>query len=242
MLDDRGAPRGPEPPRIAASPTVCDGRSGAPAVTARVAAFVCPEVERIGREVGFPLAVIAATSDPDRHAAHLTATWHAGWSPRTREDWVMPFDFGMLLSEDVHYRQVPFDRRWLGRFSLPDGVTLASGCLVVELPPGASAADLSAILRTGLADSAYDRVARRPDRVRQRYSTSRPAVVTPRYALVTPGDVDRLVAVDDLFAFRPADLAALAQAVAHARDALKVGIAMVCSRDEPGAAREDSHA
>lgn len=61
-------------------------------------------------------------------------------------------------------------------------------------------------------------MARRPDRVRRRYATCRPVVVAPRYALAVPGDVERLVAVDDLFAFRPADLAGLAVAMAGAAE------------------------
>lgn len=53
-----------------------------PPPLAHVSAFVCRELERIGREVGFPLAVRAATSDPGRHAARLSKAQHVGWSAR----------------------------------------------------------------------------------------------------------------------------------------------------------------
>ncbi len=201
---------------------------------------MCPEVARIGREVGFPIAVIAATFDPERYAARLSATRHAGWSPRTQADWCMPFDDGLALPADLAYRQLRFDRRWLGQSPLPVGVTLASGSLVVDLPPGKCAADLSGVLHAGLADAAYDRVARRPDRVRHRFARNGPAVVLPRYSLVTPGDIERVVAVDDLFAFRPADLANLAAAVACALDALAMTFALTHSGDGRRGAFEDA--
>ena len=224
--------------------SVRDGGPDGPrrARAAHVAAFVCPEIARVGREVGFPVAVIAATTDPDRYAARLSATRHAGWSPRDYDDWCMPFDDGLTLPADLAYVQLRFDARWLGPRLLPDGVTLDAGSLVVDLPPGSCAADLSAVLRAGLVDSAYDRVARRPDKVRHRHATRRPVVVAPRYSLLRPGNIERVVAVDDLFAFRPAGLADLARAVALAVDALVMGSAMAAASNREHVGGGLSHA
>ncbi len=182
---------------------------------ALVAAFVCRKTESIGREVGFPVAVIAATADPARHAARLTATWHAAWTPRDA-DWFMPFDEGLTIPSDVAYAQLPFDARWLGGAPLPSGVVLEDGCMRVGLPGSLAIADLSAILCCAMADLAFDRVARRPDRVRHRHITHRRTLVAPRYALMVPGDVTRVRLVEDLFSFRPRDLHAVAAQVAKA--------------------------
>ena len=75
--------------------------------------------------------------------------------------------------------------------------------LTVALPEGTALCDLASVLRAGLADLAFDRVARRPDRVRHRYATGRPVVVAPRYSLLTPGDVERVTVAEDLFHFGP---------------------------------------
>lgn len=94
-----------EPPGPASDPIVrCVGQRIADRRTAHVFAFVCRKVERIGREVGFPLAVIAATSDPERHATRLSVTRHAGWSPRTPAEWFMLFDDGLTLPGDLECR------------------------------------------------------------------------------------------------------------------------------------------
>ncbi len=224
-------PETPTSLRSSGKPTISPARSeGLRGRLARVAAFTCRETERIGRELGLPLAVIAATSDPERHAARLSATRHAGWSPRTYDDWCLPFDDGFATPQDLTYAQLPFDRRWLGPRALPRGVNLDAGSLVVELPRGASAADLSAVLRAGLADASYDRVARRPDRVRRMYAARRPVVVAPRYSLLVPDDIMRVEAVTDLFSFRPCDLANLATTVSLSLDALVVGAAMSARR------------
>ena len=201
--DDRGAsapdPTRPRPPRGQAS----------------IAAFVCRETEGLGREVGFPLAIISATAHVGRHAARLSATLYAGCMPREYRDWPLCFDEGYAPPSDLAYRQLDLDPRWLGPAALPRDVVLEAGSLGVTLPEGASVADLSAALRTNLANLSFDRVVRRPDRVRHRYRTHRPVVVAPRYALVAPGDIERVTVADDLFKFHPCDLAKVAGALSR---------------------------
>lgn len=183
---------------------------------AYVAAFLCAGTERIGREVGFPLAVIAATADPDRHAKRLSVTRHAAWTPREGGADAIALDDASGLASEFAYRQLAFDRRWLGPATLPAGVGLDRGALTVELPSGASVEDLSALLCSGLSDHAFESVARQPDRVRHRFATRRPVVVAPRYASLVRDGTAELFPVDNLFRFRPRDLAELASALALA--------------------------
>jgi hypothetical protein len=183
-------------------------------LTTTVAAFVCAGTVRLGSEVGFPVAVLAATGDPVRHAEHLGATFHAGWRPNEGST-PIPFAAASDPSEFT-YHQLPFQRDWLDDLTLPRGVRLRDGALVVDLPAGASPEDLSSLLRIGLDDMSYERVARLPDQVRHRVETGRPALVAPRYALAGAGDVGRLVPVDDLFRFGPHDLPKVVAAVALA--------------------------
>ena len=183
-------------------------------LTATVAAFVCAGTVRLGREVGFPIAVVAASSDPARHAEHLGATFHAAWRPN---EGPTPIAFAAASDpSEFAYHQLAFDPDWLGGLTLPSGVRLRDGALVVDLPSGASPDDLSSLLRIGLDDLSYERVARLPDRVRHRFETGRPMVAVPRYALAEAGDVSRLLPVDDLFLFRPHDLPRFVSAVALA--------------------------
>ncbi len=195
------------------------GRRGRVRV-ALVVAFVCPEPQRLGNLLGFPLAVIAATSDPARHAARWSATWQGAWTSRDADEWFVAFDEGDAGPLDVAYRQFAFDGRWLGGAVLPRGVTLRDGCLAVDPPRSSSPADLSAVMRLGLTDLSVERVARRPEYVRRRFASNRPTRVAPRYALAVPGDVTRLVPVDDLVRFHPGDLAKGAQILAMAVDSL----------------------
>lgn len=189
---------------------------------ASVAAFVCDETERLGREVGFPVAVVAATADPARHAAWLAATLYGACTPREGEGHAFPFGEGEVPPRDLRYRQLRFDPRWMGSARLPSGTSIDDGCLRVDLPRGTCVADLAAILRPGLAELSFDHVARRPDRVRHRHATRRPVSVGPRYALARPGDVGRVVACEDLFRFGPGDLATLASVVALGVDTLSL--------------------
>ena len=180
-----------------------------------VAAWVCPETERIGRSVGFPVAVVAATGDPSRHAARLATTEYAAWSPREWRGWVLPFDGGEAYGPDLAYRQIEFQPRWLGGAPLPDGVEIEDGRLKAHLPTGVEPSDLAALLRAGLGRMSFEHVVRRPDQVRYRYHTGREVVVPPRYALVRPRDIDHVVPAEDLYRFRPRDLSRVATVLAR---------------------------
>lgn len=207
----------------------------APVGEAFVSAFVCAGTERIGRSAGFPVAVVAASHEPGLHAGFLSATRHAGWSVGTAGGTAFASDGDDPM--DFIYRVLPLDPRWLGRTPLPTGVRIARGSLAVALPAGASVRDVSSLLCSGLAGSSYERVARRPERVRQRLATGRPPLVSPRYAMASPGDDARLAPVDDLFHFRPRDLPTVAAALA-----LAVGsLALACGLD-PAASRDDAGA
>lgn len=213
-------------------------RRCAPSGEAFVSAFVCAGTERIGRSAGFPLAVVAASHEPGLHAAFLSATRHAGWSVGADGGTAFASDGDDPM--DFIYRVLPFDPRWLGRAPLPAGVGIARGSLTVALPAGASVRDVSSMLCSGLAGSSHERVARRPERVRQRLATGRPPLVSPRYAMASPGDDARLVPVDDLFHFRPRDLPVVAAALALAVGslALACGLDADAGRDDAGAGHD----
>lgn len=206
-------------------------------LTATVAAFVCAGTLRLGREVGFPVAVVAATVDPTRHAEHLGATFHAGWRP-SEESTSIAFAAASDPSEFT-YHQLPFERDWLDGLTLPRGVRLRDGALVVDLPSGASPDDLSSLLRIDLDDLSYERVARLPDEVRHRIETGRPVLAAPRYALAGAGDVGRLVPVDDLFRFRPCDLPRVVSAVALAVASLRLVVGSGLAGVDSSATRAD---
>ena len=193
---------------------VGDTRAEPPGAVAYVAAFVCAGTERIGREVGFPLAVIAATEDPARHATRLSMTRHAAWTPRGGGAAPIVLDDERGVVSEFAYRHLPFDHRWLGKAPLPAGVGLVRGALIVELPFGTSADDVSVLLCSALSERTFESVARQPDRVRHRFATKRALVVAPRYASPTCDGHEGLIPVDDLFWFRPRDLAELATALA----------------------------
>ncbi|WP_237478663.1 hypothetical protein [Lichenibacterium dinghuense] len=195
-----------------------------------LAAFVCAGTAKLGEEVGFPVAVVAAVADPARHATHLTETFHAAWKAN---DGKAPIAFAAAAeAEEFAYDHLPFERNWLDGTPLPAGVHLRRGALVVDLPPGASPDDLSSLLQAGMDDMSYEKVARRPDQVHHRFRTGRSLVAAPRYALAGSGDVGRLVPVDDLYRLRPHDLPKIAAALALAVASLGLAVGM----DVPGCA------
>ena len=185
-----------------------------------VAAFASPETERLGRRLGFPVAVVAATGDPTGHMRLLTESWHAAWT--TCQGWFQPFDCGVPDPGDVAYERRPFDPRWMGGARLPDGLSLRDGCLAVDLPHGAPAADFATLFGLAMADRQFDRVARTPSRVRQRFGTGRLLEVAPRYALSPRGGLEPMTLVQDLYAFHPRHLPLVARAAAMAANGLAV--------------------
>ena len=187
---------------------------------ALLAAFHCLHTERLGRLLGFPVAVIAVTSDPQAHAGHLERTWHGAWTPC--EGWCVPFDNGLTDPSEVAYAHWRFDPRWLGGAEPPAGVVLADGCLAVGLPRGFAASDLGALFRLAMTERRLEAVASRPSSVRRRFASGRPLVAGPRYALSGPVAGVSVSLAQDLYAFRPRDLPAVAAAAAMAANGLSL--------------------
>ncbi len=182
--------------------------------TAVVAAFTSPDTDRIGREVGFPVAVLAVVDDPAAHADALSRTWHGCWSASSGEDWFLPFDFHHSTARSTRFRHVPLDARWMGRATLPAGMRLSSGCLEVDLVPGVDRSDVRQAFGQAMADARFDRVAERPARVRHRFATGRRLVVPCRYAASPNEGCDgRVSLVEDLYLFRPRSLPSVAGAL-----------------------------
>ena len=155
------------------------------AMEATLAAFASPDTDKLGRALGFPVAVLAVTGDAALHAQRLSETWHACWTASDGE-WFLPFDFGDSTARTTRFRQVRFDERWMGPRSLPDGMRLSEGSLRVTLSPG------------------VDRVAQRPAEVRRRCATGRRLLVSARSAAAPPeGCAGRATLVEDLYAFHP---------------------------------------
>ena len=182
---------------------------------ALIAAFVSPVTAAIGREVGLPVAVLAAIDDPERHAEWLSDRWHAAWT--AREGWFAPFDYGLNLRASARYTHAPFDERWLGRKSLPNGVFMQDGCLRVETPGGMTRDVAEAFART-MSDLQFDRVAHRPGLVQRRHDSGRRLDVAPRYAC-DPTRVPNgreVTRVEDLYHFGPRLFASVAERAAAA--------------------------
>ena len=171
---------------------------------ARLAAFRSPETDRLGRTIGFPVAVIAIVDDVERHAAMLSETWHACWRASDR-GWFMPFDYDLASALSARFEPISFDGRWMGATAMPDAMTLGEdGSVAIELASGVSRSDLAQAFGQAMADRRFDAVAHRPSQVRKRFATGRKLEVPSRYAAPPAAGCDgRVTLVDDLYHFRP---------------------------------------
>ncbi len=178
-----------------------------------LAAFRSRETDRLGRDFGFPVAVLDVVDDPVKHAAALSRRWHACWA--AQEDWFQPFDNGLADMASASYEQLPFDPRWIGGRALPQGMAFEAGCLVLPLPDDVPRVDLSRSFAQAMIDRRFDTVAHHPARVRQRYAAGRRLIAPPRYtgefAQACQGKVEL---VTDLYAFRARDILSVAKAAA----------------------------
>ena len=170
---------------------------------ARLAAFRSPETERIGREIGIPLAVLRIVDDPVHHARAMSETWHACW--RASDDgWFMPFDYGYAWPDSTRFEQLRLDPRWMGTAALPPMMTFADGCVDLALPPGVGRADLAQAFGQAMAPHRFEEVAQQPSRVRKRFASGRRLEVASRYAASPADGCDgRVRLVEDLYHFRP---------------------------------------
>ena len=190
----------------------------APGSWVKVAAFRCGETDRLGRELGFPVAVAAAVDDPAAHARRMSERWHGALRPR--RDWYLPFDSWEVRPREVAYKQFGFDPRWMGGRFLPKGTFLDDGCVSVDLPRCANRRTFALALEAMMGDMRFDRVAARPSHVRYRSRTGRTLEVGARYG-TSPTSWDRPELVDDLYAFRPRDLVGLVGRTSQALDYLE---------------------
>ena len=186
----------------------------------RLAAFRCIETDRLARELGFPVAVVAAVRDPAAHARWLSDRWHGALRPRGA-DWSLPFDTHEAHPWTVEYEQIVMDPRWMGGRALPRPMAFAGGCVDITLPPRVGSTAFASALRAVMADRRFDVVAGRPAQVERRVFTRRPLAVEPRYSAL-PADMRRPRRVDDLYAFRPRDLPVIVAKAAMALEGLKI--------------------
>lgn len=193
--------------------------SGPQPCALRVAAFVSPALNELGRRLGFPLAVVVTTKDPEAHLAQLVERQHASWC--LGEDWIFEGVGGREIDPlQPAFEQLKFDPRWMGRRRLPSGVAIESGSLLITLPDSSTHARFAAELRSLLERRRFDVYGARPGAVLQRRATGRPLVVAPRYSCVWHGNPGSTAfeKVRDLYAFRPKNFPALIAAVVSARD------------------------
>ncbi len=201
---------------------------------ARLAAFRSAETDRLGRAIGFPIAVLRIVDDPAREAVMLSETWHACWRP-SENGWFMPFDYDDASSRTTRFAQVPLDERWMGRTALPAAANFEFGCLVVELPSGVSRSDVAQAFGQAMADQRFDCVAQRPSKVRHRFASGRPLQVPARYAASPAAGCDgRVKLVRDLYLFHPRSLPSVVDAIESS-----VRILVMCSALAEAAATAD---
>ena len=184
----------------------------------RIAAFSSPDLVGLGRRLGFPLAVIAATTDPDAHLSRLIRRQHACWC--LGEDRAFSFGGAEIDPFDPSYEQLRFDPRWMGRRRLPNGVAIESGSLLVALPHPRARTLFETELKSLLTPRRFDVFGARPGWVLRRRAMGQPSAVVPRYSCDwrTGSGGTAFTVVHDLYAFRPKQLPALAAAVVAARD------------------------
>ena len=166
----------------------------------RVAAFSCRGLDDLSRELGFPVAVVAAVTDTDRHRERLRDLWYASGVPMGHEDWFMPFDFDNWWFRE--WSKASIDPRWFGGRDHPLAACVADGDLVLRLPAGVAPNAFSEAFRDLLAPLRFEAVARRPSNLVRRHLGRRPVAVASRYALATAGEM-AAVEVRDLVHFEP---------------------------------------
>lgn len=190
----------------------------------RIAAFSCRGLEDLSRELGFPVAVVAAVPDTDHHRFRLRDLWYASGVPMGYSEWCAPFDFDDWLYRD--WSKLGIDGRWFGDSAHPLAGSVDDGDLLLRLPAGASRRAFSNAFRDGLADLRFEAVARQPANCVRRHHGRRALAVKSRYARASAADPTP-VEVRDVVHFEPrtltrvADvaLAALRASVIHLDDA-----------------------
>ena len=177
-------------PNIAVAPAV--------AQTVRIAAFGCEGVEDLSRELGFPVAVVAAVESVDAHARRLQDLWYASGTPKAWEEWCLPFDFHTWPYRE--WSQVPIDVRWFGHTPHPLRSAVDDGTLLLHLPIGVTPASYALAFKDGLANLRFETVARRPSALVRRHHARKNVAVTSRYARASIND-QTAVEVRDLVSF-----------------------------------------
>lgn len=180
---------------------------------ALIAAFRSGITEAISATVGFPVAVLAATDDPWRHAERLTASRHAAW---LASDGASPFRLGPHRPEDASYTILRMDADQQAEPQLPASFDLVGGMLRLPLPLGVTVEDFDELLSLGLHDTRVDVLARDPEEVVRRHRSGLSANVDPRYSRGSASARRGFSLVGDLYRFRPGDLAEVAKAAALA--------------------------
>ena len=186
-----------------------------------VVAFRSGVTDSIGTAVGFPVAVLAATTDPDAHARRLVDAEYAAWvaAPRGHPT---PFRLESLDASAVAYTVLRMEEGWIGNRPLPDGVALVDGALRLTLPAGCTAHELGQLFALAMSDARFDSTARLPSEVRRRHGAGRPPSIPPRYSLSVGPHRRTFTVVDHLYRFRRQDLPQVASAAALAREGLMI--------------------
>ncbi|RYB04323.1 hypothetical protein [Lichenibacterium ramalinae] len=199
------------------SPNVAVARPRPAGDVVRIAAFSCRGLEVLSRRLGFPVAVVAAVPDPERHRERLRDLWYASGAPMGYGDWVLPFDFDNWDYREWS-RQV-IDPRWFGGGNHPLSTCVMDGDLLLRLPPGIPPRAYSDAFRDRLAPLRFEAVASRPSYVVRMHHARRPVTVASRYARASTEDLTA-VEVRDLVHFEPRCLTRIADmALAALRDA-----------------------
>lgn len=182
-----------------------------------LAAFASPLTERVGRGLGFPVAVIDVVADPSAHAARLGGELHAGWIPGHGTD---AFDLDDPAPAACVYAPVPFHRDCLGGGRTPGALEWRDGHVALHLPDGVPPGAVAHAFAQAMTGHRFDEVAHAPAMALRRHRAGMSVGASPRYSAVPAAGLrGRVSIVRDLYAFRPADQRA---AVRAAADALRV--------------------
>ena len=176
-------------------------------LTMRVAAFTCEGLESLSRDLGFPVAVVAAVTDVESHARRLRDTWYAAGVPKTWEAWCSPFDFDNWLYRN--WWKVPFDARWFGHTPPPLKTYIDDGDLLLNLPGGVDRTTFAMAFKDGLADLRFEALIRHPSFQVKWHHARRGGPPSSRYAYASAGDPTP-IEVRDVVRLTPKDLRAIA--------------------------------
>ncbi len=174
-----------------------------PASAVHIAAFGCKGLDGLSPTLGFPVSIVAAVPDPDKHLRRLGDVRYASGVPMARDECSDPFDFHPF--DCRLWRRMPIDVRWFGKRSHPLDASVHAGSPLLPFPTAIDTDRFATTFRRGPADLRFEAVARRPAPCVRRHGSGRSIAVRSRNAPASVADPTP-VEVSDLVAFHPRTL------------------------------------